>query len=294
MSRTIYVAGGSSEIIECAADIRLLIDGGWHVTHNWTPDSAYKKSIEDCIADDIDGVYRAEFLVAPDTSGEERSLACGTRHDAHAASRAVEPRKDRREGYRGIRPLESKRPPVSACGRPEVHDPCRSLEVASGVRTMRLVYRATVIGIKQTDSSNFMNGLDAVRFLATIRGDPACRSGEFEAPIFPHDMTRELGACFMKPGAPLTITVDTDGATMHEDAPPAIDGRPSCCALLASSSPNMLFWSLHEWRMALRIPPADVPAVAVYTTVQFCPFCGAKLPDVPIAPETKDTGENKS
>lgn len=61
--RRIYVAGGSDERDECAADIAALEAGGWSCSFNWTLDSNFmRRDRLACIRDDLRGVIEAPFF----------------------------------------------------------------------------------------------------------------------------------------------------------------------------------------------------------------------------------------
>lgn len=62
MGRTIYVAGGSSERTEASVAIVSLREGGWHVTHDWTPEDTYSRPPSECASDCVSGVFAASFF----------------------------------------------------------------------------------------------------------------------------------------------------------------------------------------------------------------------------------------
>lgn len=76
---------------------------------------------------------------------------------------------------------------------------------------------------------------------------------------------------------------ELDAAPVVSASPPAVNGRPSCCDI-AKSMTHTLVWRHHEWNIAVRLVPRDMPAQPVEMVATHCPFCGAKLPQLPLGP----------
>lgn len=67
---------------------------------------------------------------------------------------------------------------------------------------MKVSFSATVKAINPTDSSNFVNGVNAVSLYA-VRDDPTQRSATLDISLFSHEETKELGALYGQHGAVL-------------------------------------------------------------------------------------------
>lgn len=175
---------------------------------------------------------------------------------------------------------------------------------------MKKSFSAVVVGIQDTDTSEYAHG--AVAIILDVMNAPAPMGStqrRLTLPLLTREEARELGARYRN--GLVRLTIDTETAPPDEqpaadtisleirdtmgplrrialdvamgdveetwkrltnslDAPPLVDGRPSCCAEASTYEASLWNEGTH-W--AITGPIRRI-------TIAFCPFCGARLPAI--------------
>jgi hypothetical protein len=130
---------------------------------------------------------------------------------------------------------------------------------------MRASFLATVLGIAETDTSEYAGGAHAVAFYVTGKAPIGEAYRKVTLPLFDMKQARELATAYHESDA-VRITVETvDG-----------DAGAVCCSRAEINTPAALMpHQDHDgtirWEIRLG---SDSRA-----QVDFCPWCGSRLPD---------------
>jgi hypothetical protein len=115
--------------------------------------------------------------------------------------------------------------------------------------------------------------LNSVSFASATLSDEALGGFSIECKTQTGRYMRELAPFFGKAGAVrITFEADEPAAT----APPVVDHHPSCCEKAKSLFPRWIKGA-GGWHEAV----GEWFTFSGETCCEFCPFCGAKLPEVP-------------
>lgn len=153
---------------------------------------------------------------------------------------------------------------------------------ASGDRSLALSIRR--LYPKEAESfAPLYNRSEAIRVTFSTEDDAPALTRDTQDKLQEHRSAHSYLDSLSAPrdlhGAPLSIS-ERIARIPRDAAPPLIDGRPSCCVkALANLTPSADVLALHAIGLALVWPLRSISGNCE-ARMMFCPFCGAKLPEV--------------
>ncbi len=129
---------------------------------------------------------------------------------------------------------------------------------------MRASFLATVLGITETDTPGYTGGAHAVAFYVTGKAPIGEAYRKVTLPLFDAGQARELATVYHNSDA-VRITVETvDG-----------DAGAVCCSRAEINTPAALMPCQQDGGIRWEIRLGSDSRVQV----EFCPWCGSRLPD---------------